>query len=280
MASSNPPSPSVAQISQGLAGVTLSTALVQGELIKLGAPSPSDLSFVSASTTTVVYTAQSTPQNTDGTSHCVSLTVPAGSPNGAAVGRKISGTKIGVRYQEGGSPYVDVIVDGMAFPLVTALTFEGIINSGVVTERYYILPYTFSDTEHTVTVALYSDPAGSGGATQTLTVMGFLAERRAGNTEPTKGFDVIINGLLTASAVGISRGSYNFVAGIWYTNTSASPVTVTLNYASAIAYSFVLTAAGTSGCSQYAPLPGPTTFSGTHLASTTGVVEYIVFGAN
>jgi hypothetical protein len=158
-------------------------------------------------------------------------------------------------------------------------------------DSYRIIASDLPDGPHSVEVGVASDPTGV--STYTLNLYGFVVERRVGYTERTRLQGVITRGTsLGTSASSIVNGSSsppNIVAslrGVQYVNTSASAVTVSVQYGSVLVWQASLAAAGTAGCSATFDLLEATAFSGNssstfaHLASAAGAVNYMILGRN
>lgn len=249
----------------------------QGELVKIGLNTANSTSTAVGSATSS-YQTQSNPNNADATSSCVLLTVPAfiaATQAGVTIARTIYGKSIGVRFLRSSStPVFCVEIDGVCYLVNQPIAFDDISNSALDGEAFFMIADDLADGPHSVRVIIGSDPLIN--AIQTLTLYGFLAERRAGYVEPAKVNDFGTPGTLTTSAVAITRTVERYVRAILYTNISGSPATITLSYSGTVVWQQALAA----GASVTLDLLGLTALSATHSASVASAINFVTLGAN
>ncbi len=267
--------------SEGLARIKLA----QGELVKVGISSANTYSANVGGSNT--WNLAGAYQNSDGSSASVVITtasyassVSALSGSGGYIQKTIYGKVVGVRFHRTSTPPFCVDIDGVASLVRQPLAFNGVYYGGSSAddEAFFIVADDLPDGPHTVRVILTNEPASSAG--YSLTFYGFLAERRAGYADRTKMNDVSATGTLATSAVAVPRANEAYIRGVLYTNTSASAVTVTVQYSGTTIWQAVLAAAGSAGCSATFDVLAPTALGVSHLASTASAVNFAVLGAN
>lgn len=283
MPTSNPPSPTVAAIAAGLSGVTLPTALMQGELVKVALRAGSYTSYAVGSSA-VSHVLQANQENRDGGNAVITMTVPPGTTQGCALQTVVYGKVIGVRFRSDiNTPtQFSVVIDGVSYAVTNATyKWNGRIPATSTTtdgDTYRIIASDLTDGPHSVEVILASDPLGV--TTYTLAFYGFVAERRVGYTERPGAQNIVAQGLLTGSLVAISAGSApknsTAVRRIIYTNTGTAG-TVTLAYGGTTVWQAALAAVGTVGCSDsFDPGDYSVLSQYTHSGGTT--IQYTVYG--
>lgn len=254
--------------------------IAQGDLVKIGADAI-QCQVQAPDTSSAVFQVQNNQYNSDGSNQAVIMTCSAGSNQGVVVSRKFYGKVIGERFQRNSTtPAVDLVVDGVASAVPSpALQFDGAIPSSTPQdgEAYYLIADDLPDGEHTVSVVLTPDPAIA--TPQTLALYGFLAERRAGYVDRTRANDMVSNGQVPTTAVGIARTTLKNIRKIDYVNTTAAPITVTVYYSAVTTGNMAWTKSIAAGDTQSFDPGDLTTFSGSHVAGAVGV-NFFAYGRN
>lgn len=202
------------------------------------------------------------PLNTDGSTANLPLSVAAGPPGIVWVTANLAGTVVGVRWRRdtGATPFFDVIIDGVAYPVDTSNPrFNNVSQSVTDYEATHIVATGLPNKTHTVTVAINADQVG--GATRVLNFLGWIAEQgRSYNSVaplPRAG------AMSSVSTLGTSNSSVVYTTAaraLWFNNTDTVSriVTVVLADLTTVLYTGTLAA----GATVSVPLSGPTNPSG------------------
>ncbi len=263
--------------SEGVARVKLA----QGELVKVGVAS--GLNSPATSLSTVVGGASITFQpysqlaNADQTNADAWFSVPAwtsGTQIGATLSRIIYGRAIGVRFlRNAATPAFCVEIDGVVYLVNQALAYDDVPPSSVDGEAFFLVADDLPDGPHTVRIILTADPAIP--TTQNLFVYGFLAERRAGYSEKSKSQDFGGVGAVPTSSAAISLTGEVQIRAVFYANTTASAILVTVTRAGTTIWCASVPGNGTAVC-DFLDL---TALSANHVAASAGV-NYAILGKN
>lgn len=230
-------------------------------------------------------------ENGDGSFSGVYVSVPpldnpVTTGKGARVLVPFYGRKFGLRFKRPVSFTFDVVIDGVAYEvdgrLATPANAGLWSGSQVDGAALVLVADDLADRLHYAEIVVIAEP--NGGATRTVTLLGFLAERRAGYPDPARPAAIV-----RQVAVGNTQATWNSGFGascyprtlerVIYCNTSASAVTVTVQYGGTTVWQEVLAAAGTAGCAKTFDAGGSSyTDLWTHAASTAAVVQATVLG--
>lgn len=237
------------------------------------------------------FVRSSQPENSDGTFQYLSITAPATTPPtvcGVRVWYAFYGRVFGVRFRRNSlTSNLDfqAAIDGMPYNVRAndnVLIAESMAPATV--EGQQIVVDDLADGLHHAELIFNADPV----LARQNYILGFLLERRAGYRDATVG-TMPVTGTLTTTQTGVSMGAgasnnIRAIRSILYTNVTASPVTVTVQWNSVTIWQTQLAASGAAGSSATFD-PGSflashgtaTTLS--HLASANSAVQFAVIGS-
>lgn len=182
---------------------------------------------------TVVFQNNGVPYNEDGTMTGLYVSVPQGLSKGVRIRFPFYGRVFGIRHKKTDSvPDFSVVIDGVAFKVSgehTYLRLDG-ATSVVDGECGVVVADDLNDGVHYAEIVIYSKASGA----TTVILTGYLAERRVGYSEKRRVNTLMAAVAVTTSAVAISVGSFEskirYVEKIIFTNTTSSPITVTIAF--------------------------------------------------
>lgn len=216
--------------------------------------------------------------NEDGSDTAILVTVPAGINNGARMRFPFYGRKFGVRWQRDNSQCdFTVMIDGVAYSVSGTDSFY--VNESVSLtdgEALIVIEDSLPDGIHYADIQVSAPTTG----TNSLTLFGFLAERRAGYESRPRANS--INGPFSTptTSTGIARGNaplkLKTIRKIIYTNTTASPITISITYNGTVIWSKSVLANDTLewDCGANTTIPSSLL---NHLASAVGL-NYTLIG--
>lgn len=192
----------------------------------------------------------------------------------------IHGRWFGLRYLGPKTFPFDVILDGDAHE-VTPLSPGNMQSTGVWTgsqneECIAIIDTDLEDTRHVVEVVLTPDQPG--GADRSLTLLGWVGERRLGLGSQIPDVGDLVAGTVPGTQTAVFGSQLpRRVHRIVYTNNHSAAVTVTVKYGANKLKTMVLSAVDTAGSSDVCDLGaagGSNASQITQAASVAGVVDF------
>lgn len=170
--------------------------------------------------------------NEDGSNTGLNVSVPVGSQNGVSIRVPFYGRSFGLRWRrDSNAGDFSIAIDGVSYGLITGQHTYLINESAVLTdgESLVLITDDLPDGVHYAEI-MVSNRA----TTNAILFYGLLLERRAGYSEKPRTKPFLNPIAVTTSDVVIPKGSNPdsllTVEKIIYTNTTASAITVTVNY--------------------------------------------------
>jgi hypothetical protein len=204
--------------------------LTRGNLVKI--PFRSN-NFVDETTgSTCFFQPTGITDNSDGSGTGIYVSVPQGLDVGVRIRFPFYGSVLGIRWRRDGAACdFSVAIDGVPYDGIKS-THTYLANEYgyfTDTESLVVIADDLPDGLHYAEIVVVSQPA----TTNTIAFYGYLVEERVGYTEKPRTNFVVSTASLTNSAVSITTGSGNTqarsVRKIFYTNTTASPITVNIS---------------------------------------------------
>lgn len=252
--------------------------LTRGDYVKV--PFRNGYYYADNVSSTISWQSSGIYDNEDGSDTGITISVPQGLNFGARIRVPFYGTVFGVRFRHG-STYTPfgVSIDGVAYgSFATQHTYlDNEAASLTDGESLIMVDTDLPDGLHYADIVLTSQASG----TSALFLYGLILESRAGYERKLRNQIINATTALTTTQTAISLGSQassqvRGVRQVIYTNTTASPITVTIQNNSAILWQKSI-AAGDSATFDFGA-PTAVSSSQTHAASATGINATVIGG--
>lgn len=214
-------------------------------------------------------------ENGDGTGTAISITVPSGQ-NGATIRFPFYGRVFGIRHRYDSN--FSVAIDGVSYGEVSG-KHTYLVNEGMTVtdgESLIILDEDLPDGVHYAEIMVVAPTSG----TNTVVLYGFLAEARVGYKERQSTNYFVTPAAVPTTSTSVGRNTYpktlRSVRKIIYTNTTASPITITVYSNTTVMWSKSVPANDTIEMDFGERMSVDITFK--HMASATGVNSTVVGG--
>lgn len=252
------------------------THAVRGDLVRVPFK-PGEYSTELVGATTSVNLAAL--QNPDYSTRALSVTVnPASIGNGFRLWQALYGSVVGVRWSRAsGACDFTIMVDGVPYAVTGAE--DVLVNEGVTVgddDGQFVIE-NLADGRHTVEIIIPADAS----ATRTITLYGWLLERRAGYSDPPRTQTAFQQGLTTTQTVVTQSSStaaaLRGIRKIIYTNISASSATVTVQLGGVTNWQKTI-AAGDSAELDFGAPTALSSGSFKHAASAASAINAFIIG--